>query len=446
MNPNISQNSQAILLLTAPLMAGSGKGSSDVLTLGEYNRLTNRLRELKRKPADFLQPEPDELLISCQSAIDPGRLRRLLGRGFALSQAIEYWQARAIWVLSRADIVYPPILRTRLKEYAPSLLYGCGNISLVEKGGLAVVGSRHVGEELVEYAEKIGALTAHTEKNIISGGAKGIDQAAMRGALRSGGNAVGILSDSLEKTAMNREHRNLIRDGKLLLLSPYDPNVGFNVGNAMQRNKLIYAFSDAALIVNSDLNEGGTWAGAKEQLDKYRFIPVFVRSIGTQSPGLDALRKKGASPWPNPQNPEALQKLLDASSRCIPRPALQPTITVFATDASTIVSEPAVNEYQSNESTKKREDFSNEEAILTSDDEVFNKARDILKNLLTTPMQENDIAAAINTTRVQARKILKQFVEEGFLEKLKKPVRYIIQSPSLFDFPDEEIQKGQGNE
>lgn len=446
MNAKISQNTQAILLLTSPLMGGSGKGSSDILTLGEYNRLTNRLRELKRKPADFLQPESDQLLIDCQSVIDPGRLRHLLGRGFALSQAFEYWQARAIWVLSRADIAYPSLLRTRLKEHAPALLYGCGDISLLEKGGLAVVGSRHVGEELVEYAEKIGALTSRTEKNIISGGAKGIDQAAMRGALQSGGKAVGVLSDSLEKTAMNREHRNLIRDMKLLLISPYDPNVGFNVGNAMQRNKLIYAFSDAALIVNSDVNQGGTWAGAKEQLEKYKFIPIFVRSTGTQSPGLEALRKKGARPWPNPQNPEALQKLLDESSLSIPRPALQPALTLFTADASPIVSESVVSEYQATESQKNPEINSIKEDTPKLEDEIFNKARDTLKNLLTTPKQESEIASMLKTTKVLARKILKQLVEENFLEKLNKPVRYVIQSPSLFDFPDEEIQTGQSNE
>ena len=37
---------------------------------------------------------------------------------------------------------------------------------------------------------------------------------------------------------MNREHRKLLLDGRLLLISPYDPSAGFNVGNAMQRNKV----------------------------------------------------------------------------------------------------------------------------------------------------------------------------------------------------------------
>ena len=62
----------------------------------------------------------------------------------------------------------------------------------------------------------------------------------------------------------------------------------------MQRNKLIYALADAALVVNSDLNKGGTWTGAIEQLERLKLVPVFVRSTGETSAGLEALRKRGA--------------------------------------------------------------------------------------------------------------------------------------------------------
>lgn len=76
------------------------------------------------------------------------------------------------------------------------------------------------------------------------------------------------MADSLERAALNREHRNLLMDERLVLISPCDPSAGFNVGHAMQRNKLIYALADAALVVSSDYEKGGTWAGAVEQLEK----------------------------------------------------------------------------------------------------------------------------------------------------------------------------------
>ena len=75
----------------------------------------------------------------------------------------------------------------------------------------------------------------------------------MRGALEAGGRVCGVLADSLERQAMTREHRNMLLDGQLTLISPFDPNARFHAGNAMQRNKLVYALSDAALVVSSDV-------------------------------------------------------------------------------------------------------------------------------------------------------------------------------------------------
>ena len=211
------------------------------------------------------------------------------------------------------------------------MLYGCGDIGLLGSGGLAVVGSRHVDESLINYTMNVGRLAAQSGRMIVSGGAKGIDQAAMRGALEARGKVTGILADSLEKTTMNREHRNLILDGQLVLISPYDPSAGFNVGHSMQRNKLIYALSDASLIVSSDLNKGGTWAGAVEQLDKLKFVPVYVRSTGTSSAGLDALRRKGAQPWSNPQDADAFESLFLVDT---PRPtqAPEPALALYRDD------------------------------------------------------------------------------------------------------------------
>jgi predicted Rossmann fold nucleotide-binding protein DprA/Smf involved in DNA uptake len=243
MTPILSPNTQAILLLTAPLIAGRGTASSDLLSPGEYKRLARHLRKIQHKPADLVSPDAAEVLRACQPVINESRMQRLLERGFLLSQAIERWQARAIWVVSRAEAEYPRRLKARLREDAPAVLYGCGDMGLLETGGLAVVGSRHVDDALIDYAMSVGGLAASAGRTLVSGGAKGIDQAAMRGALKAGGKICGVLADSLEKTAMNREHRNLLLDGQLVLISPYDPSARFNVGNAMQRNKLIYSIS-----------------------------------------------------------------------------------------------------------------------------------------------------------------------------------------------------------
>jgi len=467
MTPALSPNTQAILLLTAPLIAGRGASTPDLLSPGEYKRLARHLREMQRQPADLVSPDAAELLRACQPVIDENRLQRLLGRGFLLSQVIEHWQARAIWVISRADAEYPRRLKARFREDAPAMLYGCGDISLLETGGLAVVGSRHVDDTLIDYTMNVGRLAARAGRTLVSGGAKGIDQAAMRGALEAGGKVSGVLADSLEKTAMNREHRNLLLDGQLVLISPYDPSAGFNVGNAMQRNKLIYALADASLVVSSDLNKGGTWAGATEQLDKLKLVPVYVRSTGVLSAGLDALRSKGAMPWPNPQDVEAFDAVFDVA---MPTPSASPQsgLALFSNDGppdvaptsptmhdTVLVPEVAkeplppvvtVPEDQSvvqvadevlsmtHESEPKPE--TDNPVVLTEStpaNALFAAVRDVIQGLLKIPMKDAEVAAALDVSNAQAKAWLQRLVDEGVLEKQKKPAGYIVKQSRLFD-------------
>jgi len=308
----VSANTQAILLLTAPLIVAGTEPATDLLTPGEYKQVAKLLAQVALQPADLPNTQADQLPGELQNLLDGDRCKRLLQRTNQWEQAVEYWQSRAIWVVSPFDEAYPGRLKERLKDSAPAIIYGAGESALLEDGGLAVVGSRAVDSLLVEYTEQVGRLTALADRSIVSGGARGIDQAAMRGALSGGGKSVGVLADSLERAAVNREHSNLLSEGDLVLISPYDPAAGFNIGHAMQRNKLIYALADAALVVNSDFDKGGTWAGAVEQLDRLHFVPVYVRDDSAHQ-GLQGLRLKGAIPWPNPTTPDELLELLAQS-------------------------------------------------------------------------------------------------------------------------------------
>jgi predicted Rossmann fold nucleotide-binding protein DprA/Smf involved in DNA uptake len=398
---SISPNTQAILLLTAPLITGHSEPSKELLRLGEYKALARFLREQQRQPADLIAPDAQPLLEKCATVVDGERIRRLLERGFLLSQAVEFWQARAIWVTSRADDTYPTLLKQRLREDAPPIIYGCGDPSLLEAGGLAVIGSREVNADLIAYTEAIGHLASSAQRTVISGGARGIDQAAMQGALESGGSVIGVLADTLAKNALNRSYRTPLMENRLALISPYDPSAGFNVGNAMQRNKLIYALADVAFVVNSDYEKGGTWAGAVEQLDKLHFVPVYVRSSGQVSPGLMALGQKGAFAWPEPNSPEELAQILDTATPT--DRAQQPKL--FATE-SQISLIPVSTTLNSNPA-----------------DELFAKVRDLLSRL-TTPKTEAEIAAELSVVKSQAKDWLERLVNEGSLERYKKPLRY----------------------
>jgi predicted Rossmann fold nucleotide-binding protein DprA/Smf involved in DNA uptake len=326
MNPPLTSNTQASLLLTAPLITGPGQVSPELLSLGEYNRLDRILRQNQKQPGDLIGPNAQPVIDLCVEMFGQARLESLLNRGFLLSQALDRWNTRGIWVISRADTHYPERLKDRLKEYAPPVLYGCGDMALLEAGGLAVAGSRHVDGELIEFTENVGRLAAKSHQALISGGAKGIDQAAMRGALMADGVAVGIMADSLERAALAYDNRAVLMDHKLVLISPYDPAAGFNVGNAMQRNKLIYALASAALVVTADFQKGGTWAGAIEQLERFHFVPVFVRNGANAGKGIAALQQRGARPWPNPEDAAELGRTLSEAAESVASVPIQETL------------------------------------------------------------------------------------------------------------------------
>lgn len=415
----LTPNTQAILLLTAPLLAGRGETSRDLLTVGEYNRLTRILREKQKQPADLLGPDADELIELCAQPFGRARLDALLGRGFLLSQAVERWNARAIWVISRADSQYPKRFKARLKEDAPPLLYGCGDISLLDKGGLAVVGSRHVDDELIGFTEAVGRVSAEAHRSIISGGAKGIDRAAMHGALIAGGDAAGVMADSLERAALARDNREPLMEGRLVLISPYDPAAGFNVGHAMQRNKLIYALADAALVVTSDFEKGGTWAGAIEQLERFRFAPVFVCNGAKAGKGNAALLSRGAKPWPNPQSGKELETTLVAAAEAVVSEPRQDTLPL------TLREEPPGPEVapvaMSAEPPAEKGEEQTVAPRLTPESELLNTVREILRRELIEARTEEEVARLLVVTKPQAKAWIARLIEEQILEKITKP-------------------------
>ena len=480
MNNNLSPNTQAILLLTAPLITGRATESPDLLTPGQYKRLAQHLRKIQHQPADLVSPDATEVIRACQSVIDETRLQKLLERGFLLSQAIERWQARAIWVVSRADPEYPPRLKARLREDAPAVLYGCGDISLLESGGLAVVGSPHVSDALIDYSMSVGELAARAGRTLISGGAKGIDQAAMRGALEAGGKACGVLANSLEKTTMSREHRNLLINGQLALISQYDPSAGFKVEHAMQRNKLIYALANRSLVVSSDVKKDVAWFGALEQLNKLQLSPFFIRLTGEPSTVLDALQKKGALLWPDPQDVDSFTEVFSAQMQMLSASTQidssqlggsPPTDTIPTTETLVVITPVAktqrvpsalaktrleigpkpshVNVVSDTQplTTASKEPPSAESGTVAPDAEtkeppqlestpaelLFSVVREQIKHLLSKPMKDTEVAAALDVSNAQARAWLQRLVVDRRVEKLNKPVRYIATPPSLFD-------------
>ncbi|MCA1784619.1 MAG: DNA-processing protein DprA [Desulfobacteraceae bacterium] len=215
-----------------------------------------------------------------------------------MTLALENWQQKGIWVISRADADYPDRLKRHFRDAAPPILYGVGAHALLAGGGLAMVGSRKVDEEGVNFTRNAAVKCAREHIQIVSGGARGVDEAAMMAGLEAGGKAIGVLSSKLEQAAVARKYRTSLMNSHLVLISPFSPHAGFNVGAAMGRNKYIYALSDWALAVDATEGKGGTWGGATENL-KHGWVPMFVYKSENIPSGNQQLIRRGAFPMDN---------------------------------------------------------------------------------------------------------------------------------------------------
>jgi predicted Rossmann fold nucleotide-binding protein DprA/Smf involved in DNA uptake len=324
----LSPDSQALLLLCSHA-AIANEADLAPLTLREWNALARKIQASKyTRPEGLLGQTASDLKMQLElTEAEAERLGRLLGRAEELDEHLRRLASLGIKVVTRADADYPQRYRQRLKDSAPTVLFYAGEPALLGQPGIAVVGSRHLDQAGQECASFVGNACGLSGLVLYSGGAKGVDTLSMNAALEARGTAVGILADSLLKAIRNNEMQAQIKRGDACLVTPYSPEAGFSVGAAMGRNKLIYCLADYAIVVASDYEKGGTWAGATEAI-KAGWLPVFVLEHGAMPEGNRQLLQKGgvAFPHPFPEHYSKLASWLQENS-LQPKPkAIQPTL------------------------------------------------------------------------------------------------------------------------
>ena len=383
MNAVLSDDTKAILLLTAPLIAGSAGPRIKPLSLGEYKQLTRKLRELGRTPGDLIAPAADDLVEACGAVVDASRLRELLSRGFQMAQAVERWSAR---------------------------------------GGLAVVGSRNADDDTLAWARHVGTTSAEAGVAVVSGGARGIDDAAVRGSLDAGGRAKVVLADSLEREAINKANRQPVTNKRLVIVSPYDPAARFNVGHAMGRNKLIHCLADASLVVRCDAGSGGTWSGAVEHLGREGATALYVKNGAEAPEGNRALLAKQAVPWPEPMSVDVLRQALDAPPLTKPKPTKRSLFPDLPAE------EPRVTPTDEPVPTAATADQI--KPIVPASQRLYDAARQIVLDLLRRPQGEKELADVLGIPAALAKTWLAKLMAEGAVEKSRRPVRYRLPGPT----------------
>ncbi len=430
-------DTQTILLLCARL--GQGDDSLPVLTAKQYSIFAKWLHERSLRPASLLHHDGRKQLADLQvKGVDRERVERLLDRGGMLGLMVERWTRSGIWTVSREDQHYPPRYHTGLQQAAPPILYGVGEPLLLQKGGLAIVGSRHASEEDLAFAQRLGTACAKQNVPAISGAAKGIDAESMTAAINQGGAAIGVLAEGLGRAAVAAPYHDAILEGRLTLISPYEPESRWFTYTAMERNKLVYALADAAVVVASSDEQGGTWAGAVEAL-KMGQIPIYVKAFGRVCSGNQKLIEAGCYEFPSDAL-DNVQRLFNNSPRSLrlfdnkdQRTETQSAETAVEADLNM-----ATDVQRDLTPVKTQSSIVDCERVVDCD--MYSHFLEVIVGVLAEPLDKKSIAERLNVSAPQATTWLKRAVQEEKVQKLgRKPVRYArsVREPSLFTEPQD---------
>lgn len=192
-------------------------------------------------------------------------------------------------------VQYPDILR-EIKNY-PKELYCAGDISLLKKRCVSVVGSRSTTVYGRNTAVKFAGDIARAGFAVVSGMARGIDTCSHRGALNAGGSTIAVLGCGLNH-CYPKENAELMKEIEEngLVISEYPPDAEPQRYYFPQRNRIISGLSELTLIVQARNNSGALITAdlAAEQGKEVCAVPGNIDS--QYNMGSNKLIKEGAVP------------------------------------------------------------------------------------------------------------------------------------------------------
>ena len=364
----------------------------------------------------------------CSSDLE--NILKLLSRSLELGVDLDRLYSKGINVVTRASSLYPRKLKKVLKDLAPPVLFYCGNISLLDKDGIGVVGSRKVEEAHIEFTKKLVQQAVSENLIIYSGGAKGIDDISQKEALLRGGSYVSFLADSLEKKIKNKEVRENIESGRVLLITSSKPDAGFQVGLAMNRNKYIYASSKATFVIASDYNKGGTWNGAIQNM-RHNWTKTFVKQ-DSKSKGIQELIKLGANPIEKIEGVNLLS-LIDNSKNI--KTYNEENFEQIGIDTLIqLNNQNDLNKEAKYENTKieyntEEDDYKLKNTLVQEKEvinfDLYNHVIDIILEVLKEEKNLDELSEILNVKKSQLREWINRGIDSNKIKKLSKPVRYV---------------------
>ena len=201
-------------------------------------------------------------------------------------------------VIEEKNENYPIKIKECLSDYKP--IYYRGNLSLLDKPSIAIVGSRKASAYGKSCARALSKCAVEHGAVVVSGLALGIDSEAHSACLENGGGTIAVLANGVDVFYPKRNQAMQKRIEETgLLLSEYEDGTRAQRYTFPVRNRIISAISDAIVIVEAGSRSGSliTAECAQEQGKEVYSIPGNITSPG--SLGTNKLIRDGAVPLIN---------------------------------------------------------------------------------------------------------------------------------------------------
>ncbi|MEV8337928.1 MAG: DNA-processing protein DprA [Herbiconiux sp.] len=164
------------------------------------------------------------------------------------------FEAQGVHVTTLWGDDYPRQLRTA--HDAPPVLYWQGHMDVRDSDAVAIVGTRNPAPEARDFASRLATLLANDNTPVISGLAKGIDEAAMRASLDAPGRTIGVIGTGHDLSYPTENRALQAEVAGHLLLSQFPPGTQIHKRNFPMRNVVMSGCSAMSVIVQAGEHSG----------------------------------------------------------------------------------------------------------------------------------------------------------------------------------------------
>ncbi|WP_348268410.1 DNA-processing protein DprA [Edaphobacter sp. DSM 109919] len=197
-------------------------------------------------------------------------------------------------ILTQADEAYPERLREIYDP--PSVLWIRGNVDLLARPGIAVVGTRHPSPYGAGMAEMLSRDLANRRLVILSGMARGVDTAAHKGAIEAGGKTVAVWGTGIDVIYPKENKKlaeNIVASGGTIV-SEYPLGTFPAPQNFPIRNRILSGMSIGVLVIEA-AEYSGTRITARCAMEQNRDVYAVPGNVTNKNAwGPNTLIKQGA--------------------------------------------------------------------------------------------------------------------------------------------------------